>query len=306
MKALRTADSGNSPRLIETELPRPIPRAGEVLVRVYAAGVTPAELEWYPTSHTKNGDSRSGAVPCHEFSGEIAEIGEGVAEFSIGEEIYGMNDWFADGALAEYCVTQPQCIAAKPRNLNHAEAAAVPIGALTAWQGLFERAKLQPGERLLVQGGAGAVGNFAVQLAHGCGAHVAATVSEQNLEFAKELGADQIIDYKAVAFEDQVRDVDVVFDTVGGDTLRRSWSVLTPTGRMVTIAAGNETADDERTKRAFFIVEPSHPKLVEVGKQLDAGALRTVVDTIVPFAQAASVYLGTFQKKGRGKVVVSL
>jgi NADPH:quinone reductase-like Zn-dependent oxidoreductase len=229
-----------------------------------------------------------------------------VAEFSIGEEIYGMNDWFADGALTEYCVTQPQCIAAKPRNLNHAEAAAVPIGALTAWQGLLERAKLQPGERLLVQGGAGAVGNFAVQLAHGCGAHVAVTVSELNLEFAKELGADQIIDYKAVAFEDKVRDVDVVFDTVGGETLRRSWSVLTPTGRMVTIAAGSETADDGRTKRAFFIVEPSHPQLVEVGKQLDAGELRPVVDTIVPFAQAAGVYLGTFKKKGRGKLVVSL
>jgi len=202
------ADSAQKAVLVEEDIPQPKARQAEVLVRVYAAGVTPTELVWYPTSHTKNGDRRTGAVPSHEFSGEIAEIGGDVAELSIGQEVYGMNDGFADGALAEYCVTEPHGIAPKPRRLGHAEAASVPIGALTAWQGLFDRAKLRSGERVLVHGGAGAVGVFAIQFAHLRGAHVTATVSAHNVEFVKGLGADRVIDYKAAPFEDEVRDID--------------------------------------------------------------------------------------------------
>lgn len=304
MRAMRLADSAQKPLLIESEIPQPKPRPGEVLVRVYAAGVTPTELAWYPTSHTKNGDRRSGAVPSHEFSGAITEIGDGVAGFSVGQEIYGMNDWYADGALAEHCVTQPHWIAPKPRDLGHAEAASVPIGALTAWQGLFDRAKLQPGERVLVHGGAGAVGVFAVQLAHWRGAHVTTTVSAHNIEFVKGLGANQVIDYKAVPFEKEVRDIHVVFDTVGGDTLRRSWGVLKRNGRLVTVAADSEQTPDERTKKAFFIVEPNRRQLVEIGRLLDAGDLRPVVDSVVPFSKAPAAYTGAVEKRGRGKLVV--
>jgi NADPH:quinone reductase-like Zn-dependent oxidoreductase len=147
MNAMCLAASAQKPVLIQKDNPHPKPLQGEVLVRVYAAGVTPTELAWYPTSHRKNGDQRTGAVPSHEFSGEIAEIRGGVAGFPIGQAIYGMNDWFADGALAEYCVTQPDWIARKPRRLSHAKAGSVPIGALTAWQGLFDRAKFQAGTR---------------------------------------------------------------------------------------------------------------------------------------------------------------
>lgn len=217
-----------------------------------------------------------------------------------------MNDWFADGALAEYCVTQPDWISPKPRRLSHAEAASVPIGALTAWQGLFDRAKLQPGERVLVHGGAGAVGVFAIQLAHSRGAHVAATVSARNLEFVKGLGAGQVIDYRTEPFEREARDIDVVFDTVGGDTLRRSWGVLKQGGRLVTIAADGETPPDERTKEAFFIVEPNRQQLAEIGRLLDAGDLRPVVDEVLPFSQASEAYAGTVKRKGRGKMVVAL
>ena len=304
MKAMRLAGSGQNAVLVEQDIPKPTPGRSEVLVRVHAAGVTPTELLWYPTSHTKNGDVRTGAVPSHEFSGEIADFGDGAAGFSFGQEIYGMNDWFADGALAEYCVTQPQWIAPKPRRLNHAEAASVPIGALTAWQGLFDRASLQAGERVLVHGGAGAVGVFAIQLAHWRGAHVTATVSARNAEFVKGLGANEVIDYRAVVFEKAVKEIDVVFDTVGGDTLGRSWGVLKPNGRMVTIAADGEAAREERTKAAFFIVEPKREQLVEIEKLLDAGDLRTAVDTTVPFSQAPQAYAETLQKQGRGKVVV--
>src|SRR5579885_2525629 len=145
MNALCVADATQKPVLVEKEIPRPKPRPGEVLVRVHAAGVTPTELAWYPNSHTRNGDARRDAVPAHEFSGEIAELGEGVLGLSAGQEIFGMNDWFADGALADYCVTQPAWIAPKPLGLSHSEAASTPIGALTAWQGLIDRAKLRAG-----------------------------------------------------------------------------------------------------------------------------------------------------------------
>jgi NADPH:quinone reductase-like Zn-dependent oxidoreductase len=306
MKAMLLAESPQTTLLIEKDIPQPELRRGEVLVRVYAAGVTPTELLWYPTSHRKNGDPRTGAVPCHEFSGEIARIGEGVAGLSAGQEIYGLNDWFAQGALAEYCVTQPDWIAPKPRRLSHPEAATVPIGALTAWQGLFDRAKIQSGEHVLVHGGAGAVGIFALQLARSRGARVTTTVSAHNVEFVKKLGANQAIDYKAARFEEAVRDIDVVFDTVGGDTLRRSWGVLKPGGRMVTVAADSENTRDERERQAFFIVEPNRQQLIEISRLLDAGELQTVVGGILPLAQASDAYTGAVRKKGSGKLVVTL
>jgi NADPH:quinone reductase-like Zn-dependent oxidoreductase len=135
---------------------------------------------------------------------------------------------------------------------------------------------------------------------------VATTVSAHNFEFVKSLGADQVIDYKAVRFEKGVRDIDVVFDTVGGDTFRRSWDVLKQDGRMVTIAADSENARDERERHAFFIVEPNRQQLIEISRRLDAGELQAVVDSILPFPQAGEAFTGAFQKKGRGKLVVTL
>lgn len=303
MKATTLSGSAGKPVFVHDDIPEPKANAGEVVIRVCAAGITPTEIMWYPTWHTKSGEPRTRAVPAHEFSGEILEIGDSVTGLSIGEEIFGMNDWFVDGALAEYCVTKPEWIAPKPRHLSHAQAASVPIGALTAWQGLFERAKLQEGERVLIHGGAGAVGVFAIQLARLNDAYVTTTVSSRNLDFAKELGANQVIDYKATPFEQKVREMDVVFDAVGGDTLRRSWGVLKPNGRLVTIAAESETTTDERDKGAFFIVEPGRQQLMQIGRLLDGGDLHAFVDTVVPFSRAADAYTGAVERTGRGKIV---
>jgi NADPH:quinone reductase-like Zn-dependent oxidoreductase len=304
MKCMCVADTGQA--LIEKEVPQPALQAGEVLIRVHAAGVTSSELDWYPTSHTKDGGKRAAAIPSHEFSGEIAGFGEGVEDLSIGQEVYGMNDWFADGALAEFCITKPAWIAPKPRSLSHAEAASLPISALTARQGLFDRAHLRSGERALIHGGAGAVGTLAIQLAHGSGAHVIATVSARDIEFVKGLGADEAIDYKASPFEKTAREIDVVFDAVGGKTLERSWSVLKKYGRVVTIASGADSSADDRIKSAFFIVEPDRRQLIEVAELVDEGAIRPVVDTIAPFSQAPLAYAGKLAKKGRGKLVVAV
>jgi NADPH:quinone reductase-like Zn-dependent oxidoreductase len=289
------------------DLPKPEAGLGEILVQVHAAGVTPTELLWYPTTHTKSGTARERAVPGHEFSGVITAIGKDVEDFEVGDEVYGLNDWFADGATAEFCITLPQNIARKPATLSHEAAASVPIGALTAWQGLIDRAKPKPGERVLVHGGAGAVGLYAVQLAHARGAHVITTVSAQDVDFVKQLGADEAIDYKTSRFEKEVRDVDVVFDAVGGDTLERSWGVLKSAGRMITIAADAEGTADQRVKDAFFIVEPNQKQLVEIAKQIDSGLLKAFVKTIVPLNEASAAYSEAIKDKCRhGKTVIAV
>ncbi|HEY0790091.1 MAG TPA: alcohol dehydrogenase catalytic domain-containing protein, partial [Chthoniobacterales bacterium] len=145
MKVLRFNDSMDAPALVPGTAPVPQPGPGEMLIRVHAAGVTPTELQWYPTAHTKEGARRVGVILGHEFSGTVEAVGPDVDPDQRGREVYGMNDWFAEGATAEYCVTSAGSVAAKPSRLTHLEAASVPIGALTAWQGLFDRAKLQAG-----------------------------------------------------------------------------------------------------------------------------------------------------------------
>jgi NADPH:quinone reductase-like Zn-dependent oxidoreductase len=304
MRAVQYMSAERAPALVEVEVPRPAAGAGELLIEVRDAGVTPSELDWYPTTHSKDGAARTGAIPGHEFAGVVAAVGTGVTGFAVGDEVYGMNDWFSDGATAEYCVAPPASIAKKPERLSYAEAAAVPIGALTAWQGL-ERAKIKVGERVLVHGAAGAVGVFVLQMARMQGAQVIATAAAKNAEFVKGLGASEVIDYTAGPFQDQVDDVDVVFDGVGGETLKRSWDVLKKGGRMVTIAADSEGTKDQRVKDAFFIVEPNAKQLAEIGRLLDAGTMKAIVDMEIPLASAPAAYARKIaRKRGVGKVVV--
>ena len=297
MKTMHLSDDPHGPVLVEGWAPTPVPGEGELLIRVQAAGITTTEPGWYPTTHTKSGEARRGAVPGHEFSGVIADGPE------EGQEVFGMNDWYADGALAEYCTAPAGAVAAKPRRLTHEEAASVPIGALTAWQGLYDRAKLQAGERVLVHGGSGAVGVFAIQLARMRGAHVIATASAKHLDFVRALGAEEAVDYRGAPFKDKV---DVVFDTVGGDTLSRSWSLLGKGGRMVTIALAAEDSAEARVKDAYFIVEPNLKQLTEVAELLESGRLTPVVDTVIPLSRALEAYTGQLMRSGRGKVVVDI
>jgi NADPH:quinone reductase-like Zn-dependent oxidoreductase len=307
MNVMRFNDSKESPALVRGTAPIPEPGPAEVLIRVHAAGVTPTELHWYPTTHTRDGGSRTGAILGHEFSGVVEAVGADIDSGEIGREVYGINDWFADGATAEYCIGLLTSLAGKPSRLSHPEAASVPIGALTAWQGLLERGKLQAGERILIHGGSGAVGVFALQLARRIGAHVITTASARNFDFLSQLGANELIDYRTDHFEDRARDLDVVFDTVGGETLKRSWELLKPSGRVITIAADSEGTNEERIKKAFFIVEPNQRQLAEISRLLDTGELQCAVDAVVPFSKASEAYCGTIKdRNGRGKVVLSM
>lgn len=253
MTTMHLADTAQGLTIVPAEVTQPQPGPGELLISVCAAGVTPSELRWYPTTHQQSGGKRTGAVPGHEFSGVVEACGQGVGELEVRQEVFGMNDWFTDGATAAYCTAPFSSVVPKPARLTHIDAASVPIGALTAWQGLFERAQMKSGERVLVHGGAGAVGVFVVQLAKLHGAQVVATASGANLDFVAERWAEQVIDCKTSRFEEIARDFDVVFDTVGGETLERSWGVLKPNGRMVTIASGGEVSSEGRIKDAFFI-----------------------------------------------------
>lgn len=306
MRIMHLTDSALGLSLVEATAPRPKPGPDELLIRVHAAGVTTAELQWYPTLHDRSGGKRHGAVPSHEFSGVVVGVGRDVSALEIGQEVFGMNDWFDDGAMADYCVAPFSSVAPKPACLTHVEAASVPIGALTAWQGLVDRAQLRTGETVLIHGGAGAVGVFAIQLARLHGAHVIATASARNIDFVRNLGADQVIDYHSTPFENAVHDVDVVFDTVGSDTLQRSWGVLHRGGRLVTIASTEEGTEDERVKNAFFIVEPSQMQLSVVADLLAARRLRPVLDAVVPLCHAGKAYTGQLERRSRGKLVVEV
>ena len=194
MKAIRLHARGGPESLRFEDAPAPRPGPGEVLVRVRAAAVTPTELLWVPTWATRDGGPRPlPVIPGHEFSGEVAAFGEGVTAVGVGEPVYGINDWFGDGAQAEYCLARAADVARKPASVDHAHAAVTPISALTAWQGLFERARIAAGQHVLIHGAAGGVGVFAVQLARRRGARVTATAGAGNLDFVRGLGADEVI-----------------------------------------------------------------------------------------------------------------
>jgi NADPH:quinone reductase-like Zn-dependent oxidoreductase len=306
MNVWQCDDSRPVPGLVRAEVETPEAQRGELLIRVHAAGVTRTELRWQETTHTRSGENRRHAIPGHEFSGAVAAVGPG-ADGVVGQEVFGLNDWYAQGATAEFCLTLPSAVVPRPARLTHVEAASVPIDALTAWQGLIDRAHLQKGERVLIHGGAGAVGVLAIQLARWRGAHVLTTASGRDREFLLRLGAQQVIDYHTEQFEDIAGNVDVVFDGVGGSTLQRSWGVLGPGGRLVTIASIVPSTDDERTRRAFFIVEPNRQQLADIAAMLDAGQLRPVIGEVVPFAQASLPYTQEPPRNRRpGKTVVTL
>ena len=306
MKAARLRAHAGPEQLVVEEAPAPRAGTGEVLIEVHAAGVTPTELAWQPTWTTREGTPRAPPViPGHELSGVVVAAGPG-ADLAVGDVVYGTNDWYRDGAQAELCVARAADVAPKPSSLDHATAAVVPISALTAWQGLFVRGLLGAGQLVLIHGGAGAVGGFAVQLARWRGARVAATASAADLDFVRELGASVALDYRATRFEDQLRDVDVVLDTVGGDTLARSRAVLAPGGRLVTIAASSEATDDARVRGAFFIVEPSRAQLVDLGKLIDAGSLQPLLTAVYPLEQARQAWEHARRGGLRGKVALRI
>jgi NADPH:quinone reductase-like Zn-dependent oxidoreductase len=306
MKAIFLNEKAGPEALVAGDLPQPRAGAGQVLVKVHATAVTPTEFDWFPTWNTPSGQARPfPIVLSHEFSGVIESLGPDVTGLKVGDAAYGLNDWFTNGAQAEYCVAPVAAIAPAPKSIDHVKRAVVPISALTSWQGLFDRIKLQHGERILIHGGAGGVGIFAVQLARWRGAHVIATASNKNLSFVQSLGADQVIDYHATRFEKVVRDIDCVFDAVGGDTLVRSWDLLAKNGRLVTVATGSEKTTDQRVRDAFMLVQANASQLTEIATLIDSQKLRVFVEAVFPLSKARDAYLRAKQGEMRGKIALT-
>jgi NADPH:quinone reductase-like Zn-dependent oxidoreductase len=305
MKAIYLANEGGAESLVAGEILQPNPSAGQVLVKVHATAIMPTEVHWIPTFQTRSGGPRPFPVVLgHEFSGVVAGTGPNVSSFQDGEEVFGLNDWFTNGSQAEYCVADETGLARKPKSLNHAEAAVVPISALTAWQGLFEKANLQRGQHVLIHGAAGSVGTFAVQLARWRGARVIATASAGNLDFVRALGADQVIDYRKTRFEDVICDAEVVFDPVGGETLERSWKVLKPGGRVVTVATTSAQSGEARVRDAFMIVRADGSQLAQIAGMIDAGELRVFLQQTFELAEAREAYARAGRGSMRGKVAL--
>ena len=324
MKAIHIHGRGGPDHLVYEDAPQPSPGPGEVLVRVYAAGVIANELKWDETYQTKAGSPLTLPIPGRDLSGVVAEIGPGVPEVPgvttliKGSEVYAMLDYGRDGAQADYTVALPNELVPKPSTLDHVQAAAVPLSALTAWQALFDHAHLAAGQTVLIHGGAGGVGVFAVQLAHWAGAQVITTASARNRDFMRELGvaANEIIDYTTTRFEEVLHSVDMVFDMVGGDTLQRSWQVIKPGGVLVSIVSPSPPAAAQAAmskakgggghdvRFVYFIVGPNRDELIQIGALIDAGHLRPIIDTVFPLAQARQAYEQAAKGHTRGKIVL--
>jgi NADPH:quinone reductase-like Zn-dependent oxidoreductase len=275
---------------------------GDLLIRVYAAAVMPTELSWYPTTHRRAGEKRAGAVLGHEFSGAVTAVGEDVSTLELGRDVFGMNDWFSDGAMADFGVAPFYTVAPKPLRLSHVEAASVPISALTGWQGLLTT----PGSALESACSFMAGGRRRGSLRNPVRVHVIATISAPNAEFVAKLGAELVIDYRVGAsLEDCVNGLDVVFDAVGGETQNRSWGILKPAGRMVTIVSvgrglrrflGEAGILHRRAKS-----EATRPDRRPAGRRAHSHTCGCG-----PLARAPEAYDGRLPRHHRGKIVVSL
>lgn len=302
MKAARVNEWGQ-PVQIE-EIPQPSPANDEVLVRVRAASVNPVDgavaagylQTMFSTPLTLGSD----------FAGEVVAAGTEVQHVKVGDVVYGLSG--IHDAFAEYAAVKASSVAPKPRSLDAVHAAATPLVGLSAWQALFNLAQLQSGERILILGAGGAVGSFAVQLAKGKGAYVIGYAKKNKAEFVKQLGADEFVDAGSQAFEEVVGKVDVVLDTIGGDFIERSYSVLKPGGRFVTVVGmPPEGAGKDRGITALgLFTQPSVEDLANLAAEIDAGRLKVFVHRTFPLEETQTALYYKPQDGAPGKIVITV
>ena len=301
MRAITLSNRGEGMAgLTLTERPYPHAAENDVIVKVHAAGFTPGELEWPSTWTDRSGRDRTPSIPGHELSGTVVELGYGTTGLSVGQRVFGFADWARDGSLAEYAAVEARNLAPLPAGIDHVVGAALPISGVTAWEGLFQHARLETGQTVLVHGSAGGVGSFAVQLAKAAGAVVVATGREADRELALKLGAHRFVDLDRERLEDQ-RPVDVVLDVIGGDVLARSVTVVREGGVVVSIAE-RPTSGPVGGRSVFFVVQPDRATLATLARRVSEGALTPIVGSVRRFEEAADA----FQRRARvqGKVII--
>ncbi|HEU4917584.1 MAG TPA: NADP-dependent oxidoreductase [Acidimicrobiia bacterium] len=299
VQAVRLRSPGGWADLVIEEEERPEPAETDVLIEVHAAALTRDELNW-PVD-------RLPAIPSYEVSGIIAEVGAAVTGFEIGDGAYGLTGFERDGVAAEFAAIPADRLAHKPVSLSHVEASSLPLAGLSAMQGLFDHGRLEPGQRVLIHGGAGGVGSFAVQLAKVRGAHVIASAAGSRVSAAGELGSDEVIDHQEHDFT-EVDPVDLVFDTVGGPRLARSPAVVRPGGRIVSVAERPPMGfgSEEGVESTFFIVEPNAHQLDELTRLADEGRLRVLVDSTFSLDRVKEAFQRLQSGNAVGKVVLTI
>lgn len=309
MTALRAHHRGGPEVLVVEQAPVPVPAADEVLIAVHAAAITFDELTWEET-WLRDGADRTPTIPSHEVSGVVAGIGDDVTDFAVGDEVYGLIRFDRDGAAAQYVTAPAADLAPRPSSVSHVVAAAVPLAGLTAWQALVDHAAVQSGERVLVHGGAGGVGAFVVQLAVALGAEVTATVRNDDArDVVAAFGARRIIDTRSEPFDGTDDQYDVVIDTIGGEVLRRSFEVVRPGGRLVTLSAPPSPgcAEAFQIEAIFFIVVPNREQLIQLAELVDSARLHVAIAATFPLACGRDAFeSGRSSLRQPGKTVLSV
>jgi NADPH:quinone reductase-like Zn-dependent oxidoreductase len=305
MRAIQVHDYGDADQLKLEDASCPEPQTGEVLIRVYAAGVNPIDWKLRQGLRKHILPMQFPYIPGMEVAGVVEEVGPGVTALKIGQEVYGRS---TTGAYAEYAVASAGSLALKPQSLSFDEAATIPVGATTAWQGLFDAGKLEAGQRVLIQGAAGGIGLFAVQFARWKGAQVLATTSGANVDFVRSLGAETVIDYTTTALESVVHDVDLAFDTVGGSTLETSVQALKRGGTLVAIGS---QPDVRQVQEREILVASARTQigselLETFAHLLDNGQIRVVIKKIFPLSQVSQAHELGQQGHGRGRIVLHI
>ncbi|MFF9817677.1 NADP-dependent oxidoreductase [Streptomyces sp. NPDC014006] len=301
MQAITVRDREAGVRGLTLEdLPHPHTAENDVIVHVHAAGFTRGELDWPATWTDRAGHDRTPSVPGHEVSGVVAELGFGTTGLTVGQRVFGLTDWARNGSLAEYVAVEARNLAPLPADVDHTVAAALPISGLTAWQGLFDHARLATGQSVLIHGAAGAVGSIAVQLAVEAGARVIGAGRSADRETVLELGAHAFLDLEADRFE-EAGQVDVVFDVIGGEILDRSATLVRPGGTLVTIAQPPTVRPDDG-QAVFFVVEPDRARLADLAQRVRDGRLRVRVGAVRPLAEAVAAF--TKRERGRGRTII--
>lgn len=304
MKAVKIEEYGDESVLNFADVKRPEPKADEVLIKVLASAVNPVDWKIRDGLGAVFGLEPPLILGC-EIAGTIESVGGAVENFKTGDAVYAYLSSHT-GGYAEFAVAKENEIAQKSESLDFENAAAVPVGALTAWQSLFDLANLQSGQTVLIHAAAGGVGSVAVQLAKAKGAFVIGTASGKNEEFVKSLGADKFVDYTKTKFEDVVKNVDVVFDTIGGDTQKRSFQVLKKGGFLVTAVSppSEEKAKEYGVQAAMVNVQPNAKHLAEINQLNEKGKLKTHVEIVFPLAEVKKAHELSKGGRTRGKIVL--
>ena len=306
MKAIVAHEYGAPDVLKVEEVPRPEPNEDEALVRVIASSVNPADPLTLSGKYAREFGTHLPLIPGYDIAGIVEKTGANVTKLKVGDTVYGYPNF--GGGWADYVTVKEFEVAPKPKSLNFVESAAVPMGALTAWQALVDVAKLQPGQTVLIHGGSGGVGSFAIQIAKARGARVIATASTTNQDLLKQLGADVAVDYTKTKFEDVAKDVDAVLDPVGKETLARSYNVIKKGGIVMSLVARPDPAQLEKNgiRGAGISVHPDAEDLAEIAQLIDAGRIKPIVTQVLPLSEAIAAQQQAATHHTRGKVVIRI